>query len=120
MTIRFLPGVTLGRPSDPISPGNERRLVWLQNSAFQRGCFYFYKARKDLLYFIALLTTLQFHDHSSFLHLCWRHRQYHCGIDILWIILGVLYVSAQPKLVLHGKESALKGFENILLGLLYE
>lgn len=50
MTIRFCP------TSDPILLGTEKRLAWLQNSAFQSWCFYFYKARKDLSYFIVLLT----------------------------------------------------------------
>ena len=36
MPNRFLPGVTLGRPSDPILLGMKERLAWLQNSAFQR------------------------------------------------------------------------------------
>lgn len=56
MTLRFLSGVTLGWPSDSILLGMKERLAWLQNSAFQSVCFYFYEARKDLLYFIVLLT----------------------------------------------------------------
>lgn len=35
MTIRFLPNLTLGRPGDSILLGMKKRLVWLQNSAFQ-------------------------------------------------------------------------------------
>lgn len=54
---------------NPILLGMKERLAWLQNSAFQSGCFYFYKARKDLLYSLSYSPTLQFHHHSSFLHL---------------------------------------------------
>jgi len=103
----------------------KERLAWLQNSAFQRGYFYFYKARKDLLYFIVLLTypkIPQSQPISTF------------GVDGIGNITAVLnhYGSflgcplcqrrnqnsrvSRKIFVLHGKESALKDFENTLLG----
>jgi len=121
MTIRFLPGVTLGRQVIRFS-WNERKVGVAPKFRVSKGCFYFYKARKDLLYFIALLTyptiprsqlistfgvggigniTVVLNYYGSFLGcpLCQRRNQNSFCME---------------------KESALKGFENILLGLLYE